>query len=280
MLAESGQAHSLRDVNRRVIGLFLVLLLLGAGAGYALAAAADTGAHAGCAGPTAGPRRLAVECPTAAPRERAAGPRRRAALGTDLPVETVTLQDGRRSPGVELASAHGLAESHTIAARRGTTSVRRQLDQHLHAPHQRSSRAQRVGGRGEGRPHRRARQAESDGDLSDFAVDVRDRRHVRGDLRRRRLPAADDRAVRVLDGSERLRRRRRHRPSRRPAGHQRPGGAARSLDGAVERSRPSDRQAGRPIAAQSPWVSTRVQHPVGGRPVLAAHLHPQQRCWR
>lgn len=37
-------AHSLRDVNRRVIGLFLVLLLLGAGAGYAWAAAgADDG---------------------------------------------------------------------------------------------------------------------------------------------------------------------------------------------------------------------------------------------
>jgi hypothetical protein len=37
-------AHSLRDVNRRVIGIFLVLLLLGAGAGYAWAAAgADDG---------------------------------------------------------------------------------------------------------------------------------------------------------------------------------------------------------------------------------------------
>jgi hypothetical protein len=101
-------------VNRRVIGLFLVLLLLGAGAGYALAAAADTGPTR-VAGPTP-VTAVSPDVPTAAPREVLPDPIDEA-LGRDLPVETVTLQDGRRSPGVELALPTGWRESHIPRSR-------------------------------------------------------------------------------------------------------------------------------------------------------------------
>ena len=100
---------SLSDVNGRVIGLFLVLLLLGLGAGYALADA-TTGEPGRLAGPEPLPA-VSPAVPTVAAIETKPDPDD-PALPLNLPVESALLQNGKRLPGIQVNLPIGWTESH------------------------------------------------------------------------------------------------------------------------------------------------------------------------
>ena len=95
---------SLVVVNRRVIGLFLVLLLLGLGAGYAVASSTteEPGRLAGPEPVTA----VSPAAPTVTPIEVQEDPDV-PALTTNLPVVREVLQNGKRQPGVEVDRPEG-----------------------------------------------------------------------------------------------------------------------------------------------------------------------------
>ena len=96
-------------MNRRVIGIFLVLLLLGAGAGYAWAAAsADGPVTAGEPTPVTAQSPAA---PTTAPLDVLPDPTE-PALGVDLPTEETVLRDSRRSPALRLQQPVGWRVTH------------------------------------------------------------------------------------------------------------------------------------------------------------------------
>lgn len=97
-------------MNRRVIGLFLVLLLLGGGAGYAVASATTEDP-----GRLGGPQPLPAvspAAPTPTPQDVLPDPTD-PELPVNLPVEPALLQNGPRLPGLEVDIPVGWRESHT-----------------------------------------------------------------------------------------------------------------------------------------------------------------------
>lgn len=105
------EVFSLVVVNRRVIGLFLVLLLLGLGAGYAVASS-TTEEPGRLAGPEPLPA-VSPAAPTVTPIEVEEDPDV-PPLATNLPVVRELLQNGRQQPGIRVdrpegwrPSAHG-----------------------------------------------------------------------------------------------------------------------------------------------------------------------------
>jgi hypothetical protein len=95
-------------VNRRVIGLFLVLLLLGLGAGYALASS-TTEPSGRASGPEPVPA-VSPAAPTVTPIEVETDPDD-PPLATNLPVVRQLLQNGKRQPGVRVDRPAGWRES-------------------------------------------------------------------------------------------------------------------------------------------------------------------------
>jgi hypothetical protein len=98
-------------VNRRVIGLFLVLLLLGGGAGYALADA-TTQEPGRLAGPEPVPA-VSPDVPTIAPLQVLPDPSD-PAMPVNLPVEPALLQNGKRLPGLRVNLPAGWREAHAV----------------------------------------------------------------------------------------------------------------------------------------------------------------------
>ena len=96
-------------MNRRVIGLFLVLLLLGGGAGYALADATEPEA-ARASGPDPVPA-VSPAVPTVAAIVTEPDPDD-PELAVNLPVESALLQNGKRLPGLRVNLPIGWTESH------------------------------------------------------------------------------------------------------------------------------------------------------------------------
>lgn len=102
-------ALSLSGVNRRVIGFFLVLLLLGAGAGYAWAAA-TTDEPASAEGPVP-VAAVSPAAPTMPALDVLPDPTE-PALEVDLPTEETVLRDSRRSPALRLLQPVGWRVTH------------------------------------------------------------------------------------------------------------------------------------------------------------------------
>jgi hypothetical protein len=102
---------SVVSMNRRVIGIFLVLLLLGAGAGYAVASAtADEPSRA--SGPEPLPA-VSPAVPTVAPIAVLPDPDD-PPLPVNVPVVRQVLQNGPRLPGLEVDRPEGWREAHGI----------------------------------------------------------------------------------------------------------------------------------------------------------------------
>jgi hypothetical protein len=96
--------HSLLVVNRRVIGIFLVLLLLGLGAGYAVASS-TTEEPGRLAGPEPLPA-VSPAAPTVTPIEVQEDPDT-PALETNLPVVRELLQNAEDEPGLRVDRPEG-----------------------------------------------------------------------------------------------------------------------------------------------------------------------------
>ena len=100
-------------MNRRVIGLFLVLLLLGAGAGYAWAAASEDGpVSAGAPTPVAAVSPVAPTMPVLDVLPDPTEP----PLAADLPTEETVLRDSRKSPALRLDQPVGWRVSHVAGS--------------------------------------------------------------------------------------------------------------------------------------------------------------------
>lgn len=95
-------------MNRRVIGLFLVLLLLGGGAGYALAGATAEGPSR-TAGPEPVPA-VSPAAPTVTPIDIQPDPDV-PPLSTNLPVVRELLQNSKQEPGVRVDRPEGWSQS-------------------------------------------------------------------------------------------------------------------------------------------------------------------------
>lgn len=96
-------------MNQRVIGLFLVLLLLGLGAGYAVASS-TTGDPGRATGPTPVPA-VSPAIPTVTAIVTQPDPDD-PELPVNLPVEPNLLQNGKRVPGIRVSTPVGWRETH------------------------------------------------------------------------------------------------------------------------------------------------------------------------